>query len=67
MDAGPWTSLGGLGWFIGIIAAEKTLPWRRGITYATAAVLLAIGVLLLVAPHAVLGLTIPSGEPMSMN
>ncbi|MET0838868.1 MAG: DUF2182 domain-containing protein [Marmoricola sp.] len=51
----------------GIIAAEKTLPWRRGVTYVTAAVLLALGVLLLVAPQAVPGLTIPAGETMMMS
>ena len=43
----------------GLIALEKTLPWRRVATYATAALLLALGVLLLTAPHAVPGLTIP--------
>ncbi len=32
----------------GLIAVEKTLPWRRVATYGTAAVLLALGVLLLV-------------------
>ncbi len=49
----------------GIIAVEKTLPWRRGITYATAALLLALGVILLVAPDALPGLTTPSGMTMS--
>ena len=51
----------------GIIAIEKTLPWRRVLTYATAIVLLGIGVLLLVAPEELPGLTIPSGQTMSMN
>src|SRR5262249_1274136 len=37
----------------GIIAVEKLVPWRRRIvTYATSAVLLVIGILVLVAPHA---------------
>ncbi len=49
-----------------IIAAEKTVPWRRGITWATAAILLGLGVLLLVAPHALPWLTIPPGETMPM-
>jgi predicted metal-binding membrane protein len=49
----------------GLIAAEKTLPWRRVATYGTAAILLVLGVLLLAAPHAVPGLTIPGGDPMS--
>lgn len=44
----------------GLIAIEKTLPWRRVATYGTTAVLLALGVLLLVGPDAVPGLTIPT-------
>jgi predicted metal-binding membrane protein len=48
----------------GIIAAEKTLPQRRVLTYGTAAILLALGLLLVGAPDAVPGLTIPGG-PMS--
>ena len=47
-----------------IIAVEKTVPWRRGLTYATAALLLGLGVFLVVAPHALPGLTIPSGQLM---
>lgn len=50
----------------GLIALEKTLPYRRLATYGTAALLLALGVLLLVAPAAVPGLTIPSTGGMSM-
>jgi predicted metal-binding membrane protein len=49
----------------GLIAVEKTLPWRRIVTYGTAAVLLVLGVLVLAAPHALPGLTIPTGH-MSM-
>ena len=49
----------------GIIAVEKTLPWRRGITYGTAGLLLVLGVILLVAPDALPGLTTPSGMTMS--
>ena len=45
----------------GLIAIEKTLPWRRAATYGTAALLLALGVLVLVAPDAVPGLTVPDG------
>ena len=48
----------------GLIAVEKTLPWRRVATYATAGLLLALGLLLLVAPDVVPALTIPAGEPM---
>jgi len=50
----------------GLIAVEKTLPWRRAATYGTAVVLLALGVLLLAAPDAVPGFTVPGGQPMRM-
>jgi len=43
-----------------LIAAEKTLPWGRAVTYGTAAILLVLGVVLIVAPNALPGLTIPS-------
>jgi predicted metal-binding membrane protein len=52
----------------GLIAIEKTLPWRRVAAYGTTAVLLALGFLLLAAPHAVPGLTVPaSGSTSQMN
>jgi predicted metal-binding membrane protein len=47
-----------------LIAAEKTLPWRRVATYGTAAILLTLGVLLLVAPDAIPALTTPGNNPM---
>src|SRR4051794_12687843 len=47
-----------------LIAVEKTLPWRRPATYGTAVILLLLGILVLAAPAAVPGLTIP--EPMAM-
>jgi predicted metal-binding membrane protein len=49
----------------GLIATEKTLPWRRLATYLTTAVLLMLGILVLAAPHALPALTIPAGR-MSM-
>jgi hypothetical protein len=49
----------------GLIAVEKTIPWRRVATYGTAAVLLVLGVLLLSAPDAVPGLTIPTSGSVS--
>jgi predicted metal-binding membrane protein len=49
----------------GLIAIEKTLPWRRVATYGTACALLALGVLLFAIPDAVPGLTIPGSEMMS--
>jgi predicted metal-binding membrane protein len=45
-----------------LIALEKTLPWHRVASYGTAAVLLALGVLLLVAPSAIPGLSTPSSD-----
>jgi predicted metal-binding membrane protein len=48
----------------GLIAVEKTLPWRRVATYGTAALLLTLGVLLLAAPGAIPGLTVPDSGPM---
>jgi predicted metal-binding membrane protein len=47
-----------------LIALEKTLPWRRTATYATAAALLVLGVLLLAAPGSLPGLTEPGMAPM---
>jgi predicted metal-binding membrane protein len=43
----------------GLIAIEKTLPWRRTATYGTATILLALGVLVLAAPEALPTLTVP--------
>jgi predicted metal-binding membrane protein len=43
----------------GLIAIEKILPWKRAATYGTAAILLALGVLLLIAPAAIPALTTP--------
>jgi predicted metal-binding membrane protein len=51
----------------GLIAVEKVVPWRRVATYGTAAILLGLGLLLLAAPHAVPGLTIPGGPMPSMG
>ena len=50
-----------------LIAAEKTLPWRRVATYGTAALLLALGVLLLAAPEVIPALTIPGADAMRMG
>jgi predicted metal-binding membrane protein len=49
----------------GLIAFEKIVPWRRVASYGTAAVLLALGLLVLTAPHAIPGLTTPSTHPMA--
>jgi predicted metal-binding membrane protein len=49
----------------GLIAVEKIVPWRRPATYATAALLLALGVLLFAAPQAIPGLTVPGSGSMT--
>jgi predicted metal-binding membrane protein len=49
----------------GIIAVEKTLPWRRVATYGTTALLLTLGALLLAAPDAIPGLTLPDTAMMT--
>jgi predicted metal-binding membrane protein len=48
----------------GLIALEKTLPWRRTATIATTTVLIALGVTMLVAPDVLPGLTVPGQHPM---
>jgi len=48
----------------GLVAVEKTIPWRPVATYGVAVVLVTLGVLMLAAPHAIPGLTVPSVHPM---
>jgi predicted metal-binding membrane protein len=57
-------SIAWMAFVAGLIAMEKLLPWRRVATYGTAAVLAVIGLLLLAAPDALPGLTIPSHDAM---
>jgi predicted metal-binding membrane protein len=59
-------SLAWMAFVAALIAAEKTLPWGRAVTYGTATVLLLLGVLLIAAPEAIPGLKIPS-DGGSMN
>ena len=47
-----------------IIAAEKTLPWRRVAVYGTGVLLLGLALLLFAAPDAIPGLTTPQDRPM---
>jgi predicted metal-binding membrane protein len=49
-----------------IIAAEKALPWRRVVTYGTAALLLVLGILVLAAPNALPALTVPTSSTMDL-
>jgi predicted metal-binding membrane protein len=48
----------------GLIAIEKTIPWRRVATYGTTTVLVVLGVTMLVAPDALPGLTDPAQGPV---
>ncbi|KHK96595.1 metal-binding integral membrane protein [Microbacterium mangrovi] len=48
-----------------LIALEKLLPWRRTAAYVTAAVLVGLAVLVLLAPHALPGTTMKPMAPMS--
>ena len=57
-------SLAWMAFVAALIAAEKTLPGGRALTIATAAILLVLGILLLAAPDAIPGLTIPDGSMM---
>ena len=43
----------------GLIAIEKTLPWRRVATWGTATLLLLLAISVLIAPHSVPGLVVP--------
>ena len=59
-------SLAWMAFVAGLIAVEKTVPWRRVATYVTAALLLVLGVLILAAPHAIPWLTAPGDQQMQM-
>jgi predicted metal-binding membrane protein len=52
-------SLAWMAFVAALIALEKMVPWGRTVTYATAAILLAGGVVLIAAPAAIPGLVIP--------
>jgi predicted metal-binding membrane protein len=61
-------SIAWMAFIAALIAAEKVLPWGRVVTYSTAALLLVLGVLVVAAPGAVPGLTIPThGNPPAME
>jgi len=60
-------SLAWMAFVAALIALEKTVPFRRPITYATAALLLVLGLALLAAPDAVPGLTLPGEGGASMD
>jgi predicted metal-binding membrane protein len=58
-------SIAAMAFVAGLIAAEKTLPWGRAVTYGTAVILLTLGVLIVAAPEAIPGLTIPGEDTMT--
>jgi predicted metal-binding membrane protein len=50
-----------------LIAAEKTIPWRRPVVWATTAILLVLAVMVAVARHSVPGLVVPASTSGSMS
>ena len=50
-----------------LITLEKTLPWRRAVTWGTAAILLALAISIVAAPDAVPGLVVPGGSQSAMQ
>jgi predicted metal-binding membrane protein len=57
-------SLGWMAFVAALIAFEKLIPSRRLATFGTAAVLLTLGMMLLLAPHALPGFTVPGDGSM---
>jgi predicted metal-binding membrane protein len=49
-----------------LIALEKTLPWGRVATWATAGLLIVLAVAVIVVPHDIPGLVLPSGGMHAM-
>jgi predicted metal-binding membrane protein len=60
-------SLAWMAFVAALIALEKTLPFGRAATFATAAVLLALGIALIAAPDAIPGLHVPSDGGAGMD
>ena len=50
-----------------LIALQKTVPWRRPITWAVAALLLVLAVAVVAVPQHVPGLVVPGGPPSAMS
>jgi predicted metal-binding membrane protein len=50
-----------------LIALQKTLPWRRTVTWAVAALLLVLAVAVIAVPHDVPGLVVPGGSHSAMS
>jgi predicted metal-binding membrane protein len=56
-----------MGFVAGLIAVEKTLPWKRTASYGIALLLFALGGLLLAAPDLIPAFTIPSNHMQPMG
>ncbi len=50
-----------------LITLEKLVPWRRTVTWGTAALLLALAVAVVAVPHHVPGLVVPGGSHGAMS
>jgi len=50
-----------------LITLEKMLPWKRAVSWGTAALLLALAIGLAAAPEAVPGLVVPTGSANTMS
>jgi predicted metal-binding membrane protein len=50
-----------------LIALEKTLPWRRAVTWGIAGLLLVLAVAVVAVPHDVPGLVVPGGSHSAMS
>jgi predicted metal-binding membrane protein len=55
-------SLAWMGIVAGVIALEKTLPWKRAATWGVTALLLALAIGVFAFPDNVPGLTVPGGS-----
>jgi hypothetical protein len=60
-------SLTWMAFIAALIALEKTVPWRRVATWATAGVLIVLAVAVVATPDSVPGLLIPGGVSHSMH
>jgi len=60
-------SLAWMAFVAALIALEKTVPFGRALTYATAGLLLVVGIALLAAPDSVPGLTLPDAGAGAMD
>ena len=55
-------SIAWMAFIAALIALEKTLPWKRAVTWGTAAILVALAIGILAAPDSVPGLVVPGSH-----